>query len=111
MAIPFEIQHTLEACGGFEKLKALLPPDNELTRRGKIFTALSDPTRLKVLYLLNLQPLCVCIIKEVLSIADSKLSYHLKTLSNAGLIIGEQKGTWIIYSITESGRRALMIWL
>jgi ArsR family transcriptional regulator len=53
--------------------------------------------------MLSVKPLCVCVIKEVLSIADSKLSYHLSVLKKAGLIVGEAQGNWIIYRLTTEG--------
>lgn len=68
--------------------------------------ACADPVRLKILSLLSAQPLCVCVIKEVIGIADSKLSYHLNVLRKAGLIDGEPQGNWIIYSLTD-GKDAL----
>lgn len=52
--------------------------------------------------MLAVRPLCV--IKEVLSIADSKLSYHLSVLKEAGLIVGEAQENWIIYRLTDEGR-------
>lgn len=57
--------------------------------------------------MLSFQPLCVCVIKEVLGIADSKLSYHLGVLKKAGLITGESEANWIIYSLTEAGRTCI----
>ena len=59
------------------------------------------------MYAVLSQPLCVCVIKEVVNIADSKLSYHLNILKEQDLISGEQQGNWIIYSITDKGRQAL----
>jgi ArsR family transcriptional regulator len=38
-------------------------------------------------------------------IADSKLSYHLTVLRESGLIEGEYQGNWIIYSLTDIGRK------
>jgi ArsR family transcriptional regulator len=40
-------------------------------------------------------------------LSGSKLSYHLNILKENGLIEGENDGNWIIYSITERGRRLL----
>jgi len=51
------------------------------------------------------------VIKEVIDIADSKLSYHLKTLTTAGLIDKESEGIYLIYSITQTGKRCIQIWL
>ena len=73
----------------------------------RLHQALADPIRLTVMYSLLSQPLCVCVIKEVVKIADSKLSYHLSILKEQDFIIGEQQGNWIIYSITDRGRQAL----
>lgn len=53
--------------------------------------------------MLAVQPLCVCVIKAVLGIADSKLSYHLSVLKRAELIAGEAQGNWIIYRLTAEG--------
>jgi len=111
MALPEPIGESLNQVGGVEGLRQYLPPDDELIRKSKVFKALADSTRLKILYLLNAQPLCVCVIKEVIDIADSKLSYHLKALTTAGLIDKEQNGPYLIYSITNTGKRCIQIWV
>ncbi|HOJ95850.1 MAG TPA: ArsR family transcriptional regulator [Methanospirillum sp.] len=86
MGLPEPVEDTLCQIGGIEGLRQYLPPDEELIRKKNVFSTLSDPFRLQILSLLNVQPLCVCVMKEVIDIADSKLSYHLKTLITAGLI-------------------------
>lgn len=94
--------------GGIEGLKERIPKRDELIREGKKFGALSDPIRLTILYALLSQPLCVCVIREILQIADSKLSYHLGVLRQAGFVASEQQGNWIIYGITDAGRAWLL---
>jgi ArsR family transcriptional regulator len=111
MGLPEPVEDSLSQIGGIEGLKQYLPPDEELLRKKFVFSALSDPIRLQILYLLNIQPLCVCVIKKVIDIADSKLSYHLKTLTTARLIEKEQEGIFLIYSITQTGKRCIQIWL
>ncbi len=66
------------------------------------FHALSDPLRIQILELLRHQELCVCEICETLEVSQSKLSFHLKTLKEVGLIKGRQEGRWIYYSINLS---------
>lgn len=66
-----------------------------------IIKALADPSRLKILSLLNKKSLCVCEIKALLSLAQSTISTHLKVLVNARLIKSEKQGTWIIYHLTS----------
>lgn len=111
MGLPEPIEDSLCQVGGIEGLRQYLPPEEELLRKKNVFSALSDPIRLRILYLLTIQPLCVCVIKEVIDISDSKLSYHLKTLTIAGLIEKESEGIYLIYSITRMGKRCIQIWL
>ena len=66
------------------------------------FHALSDPLRLQILELLRSQELCVCELCEKLSATQSKLSFHLKTLREAGLVQARQEGRWIYYSLNLS---------
>ena len=63
------------------------------------FHALSDPLRLQVIELLREQELCVCELCEELSVTQSKLSFHLKTLKEAGLVRSRQEGRWIYYCL------------
>jgi ArsR family transcriptional regulator len=63
------------------------------------FHALSDPWRLKILEELRGRERCVCELSEALGIAQSKLSFHLKTLRSAGLIEGRQEGRWMYYRL------------
>jgi ArsR family transcriptional regulator len=105
--LPDPIQNELNKQGGMEGLLARIPEASALYAAGRLHQALADPIRLTVMYALLSQPLCVCVIKEVVKIADSKLSYHLSILKEQDFIAGEQQGNWIIYSITDHGRQAL----
>ncbi|NBD34091.1 MAG: metalloregulator ArsR/SmtB family transcription factor [Cyanobacteria bacterium] len=66
------------------------------------FKALSDPLRVQVIELLREQEMCVCDLCTRLDIAQSKLSFHLKTLRESGLISGRQEGRWMYYSLNLS---------
>ncbi len=63
------------------------------------FHALSEPLRISVLELLRQRELCVCDLCEALGVSQSKLSFHLKTLKEAGLVNSRQQGRWIYYSL------------
>lgn len=66
----------------------------------KIFKALSDEMRLKILQeIAKHEEICVCKLMEKFTIAQSKLSYHLKLLLEAHLINVKSKGKWNFYSI------------
>jgi ArsR family transcriptional regulator len=64
-----------------------------------LFQALADGYRAQVIELLRDQELCACDIAKHLGISQSKLSFHLKTLREAGLIEGRQEGRWIYYRL------------
>ncbi|MGL5081978.1 MAG: ArsR/SmtB family transcription factor [Microcoleaceae cyanobacterium] len=66
------------------------------------FHALADPIRVRVLELLRHQELCVCELCEKLDINQSKLSFHLKTLRDVGLIQGRQESRWVYYRLNLS---------
>jgi ArsR family transcriptional regulator len=102
--IPKEIAVSLAEAGGLPWLCSLIPGESSLGERVRIHKALADPLRLKILSLLSSQPLCVCVIKHCLRIADSRLSYHLGILKEAGLIEGRHEKNWLIYSLTDVGR-------
>jgi ArsR family transcriptional regulator, arsenate/arsenite/antimonite-responsive transcriptional repressor len=63
------------------------------------FHALSEPLRVKVVELLREKELCVCDLCDALNVAQSKLSFHLKTLKDANLVRSRQEGRWIYYSL------------
>ncbi|WP_231848292.1 ArsR/SmtB family transcription factor [Gloeobacter violaceus] len=67
------------------------------------FHALSEPLRLQVLEVLRAQELCVCELGEKLGVAQSKLSFHLKTLKEAGLVRTRQEKRWVYYSVNLPG--------
>ena len=105
--IPEQIQEELAAIGGLPALEKRIPSGSVLEERGRIYQALSDPIRLSILYIIRDQPLCVCVINRFMHLSGSKLSYHLNILKENGLAEGKNDGNWVIYSITERGRRLL----
>lgn len=66
------------------------------------FHALSEPLRIRILELLRGRELCVCDLCTALGATQSKLSFHLKTLKEAGLVNSRQQGRWIYYSLNFS---------
>jgi ArsR family transcriptional regulator len=63
------------------------------------FHALSEPLRVQVLELLRDRELCVCDLCDLLTVSQSKLSFHLKALREAQLVQARQEGRWIYYSL------------
>ncbi|MDB4880819.1 MAG: ArsR family transcriptional regulator [Gemmatimonadetes bacterium] len=64
-----------------------------------LFHALSDPIRIEVLGLLVQGERCVCDLTEALDVAQSRLSWHLRTLKDAGLVSDRREGRWSYYTL------------
>ncbi|WP_339135315.1 MAG: metalloregulator ArsR/SmtB family transcription factor [Candidatus Electrothrix sp. GW3-4] len=62
--------------------------------------ALSDPSRVAVLKILEQGELCVCEIQHLLGLAQPTVSKHMKILEEAGLVKRRREGTWILYSLS-----------
>lgn len=71
----------------------------DTARAAQLFHALSDQIRVDVVALLLDGERCVCELMDDLGMAQSKLSWHLKTLSDAGIIVGRRVGRWNYYSL------------
>lgn len=66
-----------------------------------IFKALSDMNRLRILKMLQIKPLCVCEITEILQLAASTVSQHLSILKKEGFILEDRDGKWANYLINQ----------
>jgi ArsR family transcriptional regulator len=65
----------------------------------RMFHALADPTRLRILERLGGGEQCVCDLTDALETGQSRLSFHLKALKDAGLVRDRRQGRWIYYSL------------
>jgi ArsR family transcriptional regulator len=68
-------------------------------RLAQLCHALSDPTRLHIMHLLRQGRRCVCDLTDTMDAAQSRLSFHLKTLRDAGLVSDRREGRWVYYEI------------
>ena len=69
------------------------------TRAVMLFHALSDETRLAILEMLRDGERCVCELQDALGAAQSRLSFHLRVLREAGLVSDRKEGRWSYYRI------------
>ena len=65
----------------------------------RLFAALADPTRLRLLNLMDGREVCVCYFVEILKQGQPKISRHLAYLRNAGIVSARREGKWMHYSI------------
>ncbi len=68
----------------------------------RVFHALSDETRLEIIRLLRNGEKCVCDLTEALDAAQSRLSFHLRTLKDAQLVTDRKAGRWVYYTLNEA---------
>jgi len=70
----------------------------------KVMKAASDPTRVKILKMLQKKGMCVCEIQTALGAAQSTASKHLKILEEAGLVTSSKDGLWVNYGMADGGQ-------
>jgi ArsR family transcriptional regulator, arsenate/arsenite/antimonite-responsive transcriptional repressor len=70
----------------------------------KVFKALADPTRLRIMLLLQVRELCVCELTYILGMEQSRISHHMRILREAGLAEDLRRGRWMIYRIPGHSR-------
>ena len=96
---PYEAEITTAACCA--PLGAPSLSDDQAEATARVFKALADPHRVKIVNLLatSPDPVCVCELTEPLGLSQPTVSHHLKKLLDAGLLEREQRGTWAYYSL------------
>lgn len=71
----------------------------------KVFKALCDERRLRILDLLKSGEKCACVLTEQMDMPQSSLSYHMKILCESGIVVGREEGKWTHYKICNDGSR------
>ncbi|MDD2409604.1 MAG: metalloregulator ArsR/SmtB family transcription factor [Bacilli bacterium] len=84
---------------------------NNYDEYAQIFKTLSDATRLKILSMLLKEELCACRILEAFNITQPTLSYHMKMLTDIGLINAVKDGSWVIYSFNKKRKEEILRYL
>jgi len=73
----------------------------EVGSPSRLFKALGDPSRLRIVALLSHAELCVCHIEAALGLPQPTVSRHLAVLRNAGVIAPERRGSWVFYRLAD----------
>lgn len=90
-----------------ESLKKTLPDPAFLTELADFFKVMGDPTRLRILWALDQQELCVCELAELLDMTVSAISHQLQSLRGAKLVKSRRQGKHIFYSLDDEHVRAV----
>src|SRR5262250_1886651 len=73
----------------------------EVRSMSRLFKALGDETRLRIVALLSHGELCVCHLEDALGISQPNASRHLAVLRNAGVVEPRRNGNWVYYRLVE----------
>jgi ArsR family transcriptional regulator len=76
--------------------------ESAMERFRKVIKALSDPSRVKIIKMLQIHPFCVCEIRDALGITRSTVSRNLKIIKNADPVVGSKEGLWVNYTLADS---------
>lgn len=85
---------------------------DEAQRLAKIFKALGDPARVRLLSLIagsENQEACICDLTVPVGLSQPTVSHHMKQLVDAGLVTREQRGRWAFYRLVDGALNALSL--
>lgn len=78
-----------------------LPPEEELWDLAELFKCFGDTTRIRILYVLDIEETCVCDIAELLNLSQSAISHQLKILKRLKLVKSRREGKTVYYSLAD----------
>ena len=109
------LEESIETCSflhvhedAVARVKALLPDDASLTRLADLFRIFGDETRIRILYVLFEEEVCVCDIATLLGMTQSAVSHQLRVLKQAHLIKSRRTGKTVFYSLSDEHVRILL---
>jgi DNA-binding transcriptional ArsR family regulator len=101
----FTAKCTTEECRRIAKTArtnhVILADETLIVKRARLFKALGNETRLRILGLLSVQEMCACDIVETLEGAASTIAHHLRMLEDGGLISSRRVGKFTLYSLND----------
>lgn len=109
------LEAEVETCGflhvhqeAVNKVRSMLPDEDTLTRLSDLFKVFGDGTRIRILYALFEQEVCVCDLAQLLGMTQSAVSHQLRVLKQARLIRSRREGKTIFYALADEHVRTLL---
>ena len=90
------------------RVQSLLPNEETLSRLSELFKVFGDATRIRILYVLFEEEVCVCDIANLLGMTQSAVSHQLRILKQARLIRSRRDGKTVFYSLADDHVRTLL---
>ncbi len=84
-----------------ERVAELMPDSDKMSDLSLLYKALSDPTRLRILFALDAAEMCVCDISALLEMTQSAISHQLRILKQARLVKSRKEGKMVFYSLSD----------
>lgn len=84
-----------------KEVQSHLLKDNDLLQLSTLFKVISDPTRIRILFALDRQELCVCDIAVILGMSQSAISHQLKLLRMSHLVTPRREGKTVFYQLAD----------
>ena len=91
-----------------DHIKADMPSDELLQDLGDLFKIFGDTTRIKIMYALYEDEMCVCAIADLLGMTQSAISHQLKVLKTANLVSSRREGKTIYYSLADEHVKSIV---
>lgn len=82
-------------------VKKIMKSEEVITRLAETFSALSDPTRAKIIFALLNEELCVCDLAHLIGLSSSAISHQLRILRNLKIVKYRKDGKVVYYSLTD----------
>lgn len=90
------------------EVRRKLPPEEALYDLAELFKVFGDSTRVRILFVLLEEEVCVCDLSDMLSMTPSAISHQLKILSRAKLIRSRREGKSVFYSLSDDHVRTML---
>ncbi len=91
-----------------EKVRACLPSTERLYDLAELYKIFGDTTRIRILYVLFEEEMCVCDIAALLEMTVSAISHQLRVLKGAGLVKYRRQGKTVFYSLADEHVRSIL---
>lgn len=104
-----EVEEISSTCGcsehlsaeGIQKLSEHIPPENRLENLADFFKVFGDLTRIKILYVLSVEEMCVCDLADALGMTSPAVSHQLRILKGSRLIASTRRGKSVYYRLND----------
>jgi ArsR family transcriptional regulator len=94
-------ENASEYADELKKLADKIMSAESVEKKSKVFKALADENRLRILSLLATREMCVCEVMVALDLTQPTASHHLRILENVGLVKDRKEGKWVFYSLSD----------